>query len=103
MGHPAHVHFFKNAIWALEKQGHAVCVTARDKDVTLKLLEAYKIPYENRGSAGPGTINKGLNMVKTDFKMLKIARKFKPDVVAKSSAAFLRNLYQCECLFMNHG
>jgi hypothetical protein len=45
MGHPAHVHFFKNTIWELEKRGHQVKVTARDKDVTLKLLEAYGIPY----------------------------------------------------------
>ena len=51
MGHPAHVHFFKNAIWELEKQGHEVKVTARDKDVTLELLEAYGIPYEIWGSA----------------------------------------------------
>jgi predicted glycosyltransferase len=30
MGHPAHVHFFKNTIWELEKRGHEVKVTARD-------------------------------------------------------------------------
>jgi hypothetical protein len=24
IGHPAHVHFFKNAIWELEKRGHSV-------------------------------------------------------------------------------
>ena len=48
MGHPAHVHFFKNTIWELEGRGHAVKVTARDKDVTLKLLEAYKIPFTVR-------------------------------------------------------
>ena len=48
MGHPAHVHFFKNAIWELERRGHSVKVTARDKDVTLKLLEAYKIPFTVR-------------------------------------------------------
>ena len=81
MGHPAHVHFFKNAIWELQKRGHQVKITARDKDVTLELLEAYGIPYENRGSAGAGTLNKTLNMIKTDFKMLKIAKKFKPDVM----------------------
>ncbi len=48
MGHPAHVHFFRNAIWELERRGHSVTVTARDKDVTLRLLDAYKIPYETR-------------------------------------------------------
>jgi hypothetical protein len=48
MGHPAHVHFFKNAIWELERRGHSVKITARDKDVTLRLLDAYKIPFETR-------------------------------------------------------
>ena len=48
MGHPAHVHFFRHAIAELEKRGHSVAVTARDKDVTLKLLEAFKIPYTVR-------------------------------------------------------
>ncbi len=48
MGHPAHVHFFRNAIRELESKGHRVKVTARDKDVTLRLLDACKIPYETR-------------------------------------------------------
>lgn len=54
MGHPAHVHFFKNAIWELEKRGHQVKVTAREKDVTLELLGAYKIPYVVRGRLSTG-------------------------------------------------
>ncbi len=33
IGHPAHVHFFKNFIWEMEKRGHEFIVTARDKDV----------------------------------------------------------------------
>ena len=49
MGHPAHVHFFKNTIWELEKKGHQVKVTARDKDVTIALLEAYGIAHVVRG------------------------------------------------------
>lgn len=50
MGHPAHVHFFKNAIRELEKRGHEVKITARDKDVTLQLLDAYGMEYEVRPS-----------------------------------------------------
>ena len=82
MGHPAHVHFFKNAIRSLEERGHAVKITARDKDVTLALLEAYGFEYTVRGSGGVGTLSKGVGMFKTDMKMLGIARKFKPDVMA---------------------
>lgn len=81
MGHPAHVHFFKNTIWALQKHGHQVQVTARDKDVTIALLKAYDIPYELRGTGGASSFKKGLGLIKTDLKMLKIAGKFKPDVM----------------------
>ena len=81
IGHPAHVHFFKNAIRELEGRGHEVKVTARDKEVALALLKAYGIPYEDRGSAGSSMFNKAMNMIRTDWKLLKIARKFRPDVM----------------------
>jgi predicted glycosyltransferase len=38
IGHPAHVHFYKNTIKELEAKGHEVLVTARDKDVAINLL-----------------------------------------------------------------
>lgn len=50
MGHPAHVHFFKHAIRELESRGHKIKITARDKDVTLQLLDAYGFEYEVRPS-----------------------------------------------------
>ena len=49
LGHPAHVHYFKNLIKLLKKHGHKVLVIARKKDVTQKLLKNYKIPYKSRG------------------------------------------------------
>jgi predicted glycosyltransferase len=82
MGHPAHVHFFRNAIKELRGRGHEVKITARDKDVTLQLLDAYGLEYEVRGTGGAGALKKGVGMVKTDMKMLRIAKKFRPDVMA---------------------
>lgn len=32
MGHPAHVHFWKNFIWEMEKQGHEFKVVVREKN-----------------------------------------------------------------------
>ena len=40
--HPADVHFFKHAIREWERRGHKVVVTARDKEMTLKLLKSYE-------------------------------------------------------------
>ena len=35
IGHPAHVHLFKNLIGNLRKDGHEVIITARDKEIAL--------------------------------------------------------------------
>ena len=41
LGHPAHVHYFKNLIKLLEKNGNKVLIIAREKDVTQNLLKHY--------------------------------------------------------------
>jgi predicted glycosyltransferase len=74
MGHPAHVHFFKNTIGELERRGHQVKVTARDKDVTLKLLEAYEISYVVRPDGW-----RPLNLFVAGRFIKKTARKFGAD------------------------
>ena len=81
MGHPAHVHFFKNTINNLKRDGHEVKITARNKEVTLALLKAYDLDYENRGEIYTGMLNKALGMIKIDLKLLQIAKKFKPDLL----------------------
>ena len=43
--HPAHVHFFRNAIKKLKEGGHRVTVAARKKESTYKLLRSYNIDF----------------------------------------------------------
>jgi hypothetical protein len=81
MGHPAHVHLFRNTIHNLIRDGHVVKITARNKEVTLALLKAYGLDYENRGEIYTGMLNKAFGMIKIDLKLLQIARKFKPDIL----------------------
>jgi len=50
--HPAHVHFFRHIIRGLEERGHHVSIVARDKDVTLELLDRYGLAYVSVGRAG---------------------------------------------------
>jgi predicted glycosyltransferase len=75
IGHPAHVHFFKNAIWDLEKRGHTVKITARDKDVTLRLLDAYKLPYIVRPTGW-----RPLNLFRASRFVRKTGEAFKADL-----------------------
>lgn len=65
----------------MEKRGHEIKVTARDKDVTFQLLDAYHIPFEPVGTMKGGKINLLLEWIDRDIKIVKIAKKFKPDIL----------------------
>jgi predicted glycosyltransferase len=81
IGHPAHVHFFKNTIWDLEKKGHKVMVVSRDKDVVIELLNAYKIPHTVLSKVKSGKIHLFEEWFIREYKLFKIAKQFDPDVL----------------------
>jgi len=78
--HPKDVHFWKYIINNLENDGHAVKILAWDKDVTLYLLNAYGFNYELIGKNHKNLIGKSYDMFKSDLKVFKIAKRFKPDI-----------------------
>ena len=80
VNHPADVHFFKHFIREMELRGHKVLVTASEKEVSYKLLDAYGLSYTKLGSYGEGPIRKFFNLFGLDWKMLRIAHSFQPDV-----------------------
>ena len=43
IGHPAHVHYFKNFNVQMKSKGHTILFVARDKEVTIELLKINKI------------------------------------------------------------
>ncbi len=81
IGHPAHVHLFKNMIYYFEKKGHLITIVTRDKDVTLKLLDLYKFDYILMSGYYNSKLGKMYDFVKTDLKLLKIAMRINPDVL----------------------
>ncbi|MFZ2498673.1 DUF354 domain-containing protein [Methanosarcina sp.] len=80
IGHPAHVHHFKNMIWELKRRGAEIKIVAKQKDVTIELLEAYGFEYEKIGLNYNGIWDKASSLIKIDYKLLNIAKKFKPDL-----------------------
>lgn len=79
--HPAHVHFFKYFIWEMQKNGHEILVTARDKDITLFLLDNYKIDYKLISRMKQGKINLLSEFITRTIKYFFICRKFKPNML----------------------
>lgn len=80
IGHPAHVHYFRNALKQLMAKGHDILITTRDKEVTLGLLESYGFSYTCTGKNKKGGFNKLLTMIRNDLAIYKAARRFKPDL-----------------------
>ncbi|NLT37158.1 MAG: DUF354 domain-containing protein [Methanomassiliicoccus sp.] len=79
IGHPGHVHLFKHFIWEMEKKGHHILITARNKEITQDLLTKYGIPFTPLGEQKRGKVKLIMEWVNRDVKMLQIARQFRPD------------------------
>jgi uncharacterized protein len=81
INHPSQVHLFKYAIAELRKRGHNVIVTASQKDVSYKLLDAYGIDYIKMGTYGNTFAKKLINLFVLDFRMVNVVFKHQPDVL----------------------
>ena len=63
IGHPADVHFFRNAIGVWREHGHTVIVTTRDIPVARGLLDAYGLAHEVVGHKRAGVVGLGLELL----------------------------------------
>ncbi len=80
IGHPAHVHYFRNFIKIMEGKGHEFCVIARNKECTVELLKNYKIPFYSRGKGSNSLVGKLIYMFIADLRLLIKSIRFKPDI-----------------------
>ena len=88
IGHPAHVHYFKNLIKLLKQNGDRVLVIARKKDVTHILLSNYKIPYISRGSGSKTLGGKLLYLFKANLILFRYSKLFKPDIYVSFASPY---------------
>jgi uncharacterized protein len=79
--HPRHVHFFRYFIGEMQLRGHEFLVTARHKDCTLELLEAYGIPHVVLSRQKHGVLRLGLELAQRLAGLVSVARAFRPDYV----------------------
>ncbi len=92
IGHPAHMHFFKNLIWEMEKKGHEILITARKKDSTFELLEYYNQDFIDLGKNKKGLFKKAIGLAQTDYKLYKISNKFKPDILTGFGSPYITHV-----------
>jgi len=79
--HPAHVHFFRNFHNEMSARGHEMCITARDKDRSVELLQAFELPYHQISSQKSGGAGLAVEMAQRTPRLMKVMRSFRPDVM----------------------
>ena len=77
IGHPGHVHLFKNLIFELKKRGHIVFVTVKDIPTAKKLLKSFNIPYFDIGKKKDSVMGKTFNQLKYNYSTWRLINKYK--------------------------
>jgi len=88
-GHPAHVHTFKYSIIELKKKGHKIKIAVRDRENMVKsLLDIYGFEYEEMVPTVTGMVRKGIGVIKNDWKLYQIAKRFNPHIFINLGSAY---------------
>ncbi len=80
IGHPAHVHLFKNFAWEMQKKGHKILFTCREKEFEIDLLKKYNFEYVSFGKKFKTSFGKIIGLFLFNFKLFVISLKFKPNL-----------------------
>jgi predicted glycosyltransferase len=88
LGHPAHFHLFRHVMRALGERGHQVTIVIKKKDILEDLLRRAGMPYTNvqEGGRGDGRLKIALGLAARDWRVLRIARAERPNLMIGTSA-----------------
>lgn len=81
IGHPAHLHYFRNTAIVLQNNGTKVYFCLREKDITKLLLEKFQFNFFIIGKSKRGKIRKFLGIFSFTFQIVKIIKKTKADMI----------------------
>jgi N-acetyl sugar amidotransferase len=88
IGHPAHVHYFRNFIKIMEKKGHVFFISARNRSIIHYLLEKYNIGFWDRGKGYNNIVGKIIYMLVADIRLFKKSLHFKPDIFVSFASPY---------------
>jgi uncharacterized protein len=80
IGHPAHVHLFRNLALEMMKKGSSFIFTVREGENQARLLKESGFEYVVIGKKQKGTVRKLMGIISFSLKIYKVARIFKPDL-----------------------
>ncbi len=88
IGHPGHVHYFRNLYLKLKANKHDIIITARDKEVSFELLHYYNMPFISRGNGKKSLTGKFLYLFYATFIIIQSGYKFKPELIISFASPY---------------
>ena len=85
IGHPAHVHLFRNIYHELSGMNHKFFVTVKDIPAAKKLLGIYQIPYIDLGAKKDSFLGKAVHQLRYNAEVYKLIRSERIDLGMGSS------------------
>lgn len=79
-GHPAHLYYFYPVAKQLEKNGHSVLFTIREKDCSVLVADSLSLGYVSKGKGSYSVFKKPFYMIASVLKLFRTALRFKPDI-----------------------
>lgn len=92
IGHPAHVHYFKNFIKIMGKKNHSFFISARDREHIFELLKSEDIDFYNRGKGSKSIFGKLFNIPLIDYKIFRKAKVFNPDLFIGFASPYISHV-----------
>lgn len=88
IGHPAHVHYFRNLISLLKERDYEIMVIARDRYPILDLLDTYGVAYYSRGKGSNTKIGKLIYLFIGNLNNLYRSLIFNPDLLISHGGTY---------------
>lgn len=87
IGHPAHVHYYRNLVKELEKNGCRVFWTVKDIPVAKRLLDHYGFQYMVLPKKADGLVGKVFKQLYYDITLLRLCIREKIDIAIGTSVS----------------
>lgn len=88
IGHPAHVHYFKNLAWYFRSKSSEVLFTCREKEFEIELLKEYGFNFKSFGSKYKRVLGKIYGLIKFDVMETYWGLKFKPNIILSAGSMY---------------
>jgi predicted glycosyltransferase len=87
LGHPAHVHLFRNVAKSLIERGDRVTITTRDRGIIGRLLDHYNLPHTVASRPRTGLVGSAIELLIHNGHVLRASLPARPDFLVGTSVS----------------